>query len=261
MTWATLSGFRRRGVKPGPGESPGHGLRAAGSGTARTDLETKLTRCHDEPMRVDHVSYACRPEGLAATTEGIADQLGIEPVKGGVHPRFGTRNMILPLTNHQYVEVVEVLEHPAAEKAPFGQAVRARSQAGGGWMGWVVEVDDLAPFEDRLGRRAVPGHRVFPDGRCLEWHQIGVKGLMADPQLPFMVHFDSDPEMHPSQARLTDVGLAGMCIAGAPERVTEWLGAPVERALDQLSVDWRYPAGTPGLLSVSFATPDGLVTI
>lgn len=212
-------------------------------------------------MRVDHVSYACRPEGLETTTERIADQLGIEPVKGGVHPRFGTRNMILPLTNHQYVEVVEVLQHPAAEKAPFGQAVRARSAAGGGWLGWVVEVEDLAPFEQRLGRRSVPGHRVFPDGRCLEWHQIGVKGLIADPQLPFMIHFDSAPEMHPSQARITDVGLAGMTIAGAPERVAEWLGAPVETALEDLEVDWRYPDGTLGVLSVSFSTPDGAVTI
>lgn len=212
-------------------------------------------------MRVDHVSYASRPEGLAATTEAIADQLGIEPVKGGVHPRFGTRNMILPLTNRQYVEVVEVLEHPAAEKAPFGQAVRARSEAGGGWLGWVVEVEDLSPFEQRLGRRAVPGQRVFPDGRCLEWHQIGVKGLIADPQLPFMVHFDSGPEMHPSQARITDVALEGMSIAGSRERVTEWLGAPVETALDDLSVEWRYPDGTPGVLAVSFTTPDGRVTI
>ena len=67
--------------------------------------------------------------------------------------------------------------------------------------------------------------------------------------------------MHPSQARITDVGLAGMCIAGAPERVTEWLGAPVETALQDVEVEWRYPDGTPGLLSVTFTTPDGPVTI
>ncbi|MDN5700116.1 MAG: VOC family protein, partial [Kocuria sp.] len=166
-------------------------------------------------MKLDHVSFAAQSDGLEATTERIADQLGIEPVKGGIHPRFGTRNMILPLTGHQYVEVVEVLEHPAADKAPFGQAVRARSEAGGGWLGWVVEVQDLTPYEDKLGRPSVPGFRLFPDGRQLEWRQIGVKGLIADPQLPFMVRFESEPEMHPSQARITDVQLAGMDIAGS----------------------------------------------
>jgi len=43
--------------------------------------------------------------------------------------------------------------------------------------------------------------------------------------------------------------------------VTEWLGAPVETALEGLEVTWSYPDGTPGLLAVTFSTPDGLVTI
>ena len=73
---------------------------------------------------------------------------------GGVHPRFGTRNSILPLTEGTYLEVVEVLDHPASDKAPFGQAVRARSELGGGWLGWAVAVDDIAPHE------AAPGPRV-----------------------------------------------------------------------------------------------------
>ena len=34
--------------------------------------------------------------------------------------------------------VVEVLDHPASDKAPFGQAVRARSADGGGWLGWFM---------------------------------------------------------------------------------------------------------------------------
>ena len=116
-------------------------------------------------MRFDHVSYAVEPDGLAATSERISKALGIDAVKGGVHPRFGTRNMIFPLTDHHYLEVVEVLNHPASDKAPFGQAVRARSEAGGGWMGWCVEVDDLTPFEERLGRHAVPGTASSRTGR------------------------------------------------------------------------------------------------
>ena len=107
----------------------------------------------------------------------------------------------------------------------------------------------------------MPGGRLFPDGRQLEWHQIGVKGLISDPQLPFMVHFDSEDEMHPSQARITDVRLSGMEIAGSPDRVTEWLGGPVEDVLGSLDVTWCAPNGTPGVMAVSFDTPDGTVTI
>src|SRR5512133_1305346 len=135
-------------------------------------------------MRVDHVSYAAEHDGLRATAERLSELIGVPPVDGGVHPRFGTRNVILPLANDNYLEVVEVLDHPASDKAPFGQAVRARSEAGGGWLGWVVAVDDIRPAEDRLGRAAVNGNRKFPDGRELVWKQIGILGLIADPQVP-----------------------------------------------------------------------------
>ena len=134
--------------------------------------------------------------------------------------------MIIPLAGHKYLEVVEVLNHPASDKAPFGQAVRARSEAGGGWMGWCVEVDDLAPFEERLGRAAVNGNRKFPDGRELVWKQIGILGLIADPQVPYMLKWEGDPELHPSNAYASNVKMSALTIAGSAERVTEWLGEP-----------------------------------
>ncbi|MHA7281034.1 VOC family protein [Arthrobacter sp. MDT2-2] len=213
-------------------------------------------------MRLDHVSYACEPNGLAATADRIAANLGMDPVKGGVHPRFGTRNMIFPLVNGQYLEVVEVLDHPASTKAPFGQAVRARSEAGGGWMGWCVAVDDLTPFEERLGRSAVPGNRKFPDGQELTWQQIGIKGLIADPQVPYLLRWDEGSEaLHPSQARPASVKLSCLTIAGSSERVTEWLGTDVEETLDGVKVQWIAPNGTPGIMSVTFETADGRIEI
>ncbi len=210
---------------------------------------------------MDHVSYACEPDGLAATTERIASALGVHAVRGGVHPRFGTRNMIIPLTDRHYVEVVEVLDHPASDKAPFGQAVRARSDVGGGWMGWCVEVDDLAIFEERLGRSAVPGNRKFPDGRELVWQQIGIKGLIADPQVPYLLKWEGDAGLHPSQAAASTARLAKLTIAGSAERVTEWLGECVEKPLEDVAVEWLAPHGTPGILSVTFETPQGFVTV
>src|SRR6476646_9190170 len=82
-------------------------------------------------MRLDHLSYAAGPDGLASTAQRIGGLLGRDFIDGGVHPRFGTRNMIMPLADGTYIEIVEVLDHPASDKAPFGQAVRARSVAVG----------------------------------------------------------------------------------------------------------------------------------
>jgi hypothetical protein len=212
-------------------------------------------------MRLDHIVFAAGPDGLAGTAARLSALLGEDFVDGGVHPRFGTRNRILPLTDGTYLELVEVLDHPASDKAPFGQAVRARSELGGGWMGWVVAVDDIAPIEQRLGREAVKGNRHRPDGTELLWKQLGVKGLQSDPQLPFFIQWETSPDLHPSTGASGNISLASLEIAGDPARVTEWLGAPVEQPLEDVKVDWVAPNGTPGIVAVAFQTPNGLVRL
>ncbi len=212
-------------------------------------------------MRFDHVSYAAEPDGLAATTERISKVLGIEAVKGGVHPRFGTRNTIFPLTDRHYLEGVEVLDHPASDKAPFGQAVRARSELGGGWLGWAVSVTDIAPIEKRLGRESVQGNRHRPDGYELRWRQIGVKGLQSDPQLPFFLHWECPAEQHPSAGATGNLTLCSLEIAGDPQRVSDWLGNSVEGPLEDVKVEWVAAHGTPGIVAAQFLTPNGLVRI
>ncbi len=205
-------------------------------------------------MHVDHMIFASGPEGIKADAERLSNLLGVDYKDGGFHPRFGTRNHIIPLADARYVEVVEVLDHPAADKAPFGQAVRARSEMGGGWLGWAVSVDDISPFEERLARSAVPGTRQFPDGRRLEWRQLGVKGLMTDPQLPFFVQWVSEELLRPS-ALTSDVSLTSVRISGSADRLSEWLGEPVEQDLDGVILDLVAPNGHPGIISAVFHSP------
>ena len=213
-------------------------------------------------MHLDHLSFAVGPDGLAGTTERLSGLLGESFVDGGIHPRFGTRNRVLPLTDGQYLEVVEVLDHPASDKAPFGQAVRARSEAGGGWLGWVVSVDDIGPVEKRLEREAVQGNRHRPDGVELRWKQLGVKGLQSDPQLPFFVQWETPASEHPSQ--------------GADRQACRWRRSrspvtptgcrpgsdtPYEHRIGTFEVEWVAPNGTPGIVAATFATPNGPVRI
>ena len=212
-------------------------------------------------MHLDHVTFAVGPDGLAATTAKLGEQLGAEFLDGGVHPRFGTRNMILPLTNRQYLEVVEVLDHPASDKAAFGQAVRERSELGGGWMGWCIAVDDLGEVERRIGRHAVPGNRHRPDGFNLEWHQIGTSSMRADPQLPYVTRWDIPAEEHPSQMAPSNISLIALDIAGAPQRVADWLGETAVDVLEQIDVNWTAPNALPGIIAATFATPTGVVRL
>lgn len=211
-------------------------------------------------MHVDHLIFAAGPDGLKADAARLAETLGAEFKDGGFHPRFGTRNHIIPLADSRYIEVVEVLDHPAADKAPFGQAVRARSNMGGGWMAWVVSVDDITPIEERLERAAVPGSRLFPDGRRLEWKQIGIKGLIADPQLPYFVQWESDADVRPSALK-GEVKVTGLEISGSADRLGEWLDHEISDNLDGIEFHLVAPNGMPGINRVQFESPSQGVVI
>jgi hypothetical protein len=212
-------------------------------------------------MRLDHLSYAAGPEGLAACVQRLGARLGAGFTDGGLHPSFGTRNFVLPLADGCYLEAVEALDHPAADRAPFGRAVRARSAAGGGWLGWAVRVDDIGPVEARLGRSAADGHRVRPDGFDLRWRQIGVNDTFADPQLPFFVRWMTDEQHHPSAGGST-VRLQRLEIAGDEQTVDDYLGTSARQPLDGIDVDWLGPLDDEtGVAAAVFDTAFGAVRI
>ncbi len=214
-------------------------------------------------MRLDHLSYAAGPEGLASCVQRIGAQLGAGFTDGGLHPRFGTRNFVLPLAGGVYLEIVEALDHPAVEAAPFGRAVKARSQAGGGWLSWVVGVTDLAAVEQRLGRTAAPGHRRRPDGVDLRWKQIGINDTANDPQLPWFIHWESEKSEHPATPG-AKVRLERLDIAGNRDTVVGFLGDEAVQALDDLKVRWlpvEDNDGESGVVAAHFTTPRGVVVL
>ncbi len=210
-------------------------------------------------MRLDHISYACTTAEVADVVQRIGSDLGASFQDGGRHPSFGTRNFILPVADGCYLEVVSALDHPAADKAPFGRAVAQRASDGGGWMSWVVAVDDISSVEERLGREARAGHRIRPDGVDLNWKQLGVLEVLEDPQLPFFVEWSCTETEHPSTGGGA-VAIERIEMSGDPEAISAYLGCGDELPLDGIEVDW-VEADEPGIVAVWFSTPHGSVRI
>lgn len=210
-------------------------------------------------MRLDHVSYAVSNAELADTVQRLGSALHSGFHDGGRHPRFGTRNFVLPIGDGTYIEVVSALDHPAVDQAPFGQAVKQRAEDGGGWLGWVVSADDLAPIEQRLGRPAVDGHRVRPDGLDLRWRQVGVRDLIADPQLPFFIQWETPAQERPS-AGGAGMELQALEICGDQSTIEQWLGGPVGQVLEGVHVLW-VDGDEPGLVAVHVGTAHGVVRL
>ncbi len=214
-------------------------------------------------MRLDHVSYVTSHDQLADTVQRLGSRLGSAFVDGGVHPRFGTRNFTLPLQNGHYIEVVCPLDHPASDASPFGKAVSRRAAEGGGWLTWVVAVDDVASIETRLGRQAVDGHRTKPDGTDIRWKQIGVLGTLEDRQLPFFIEWIENH--HPSTDGKAVATIVKIEIAGDEETISNWLGSGTAQALgDNVEVIWISPSendGENGIVAVHLMTPTGVVRL
>ena len=214
-------------------------------------------------MRLDHVSYVTSHDQLADTVQRLGSRLGSAFVDGGVHPRFGTRNFTLPLQNGHYIEVVCPLDHPASDSSPFGKAVSRRAAEGGGWLTWVVAVDDVSAIETRLGRPAVDGHRTKPDGTDIRWKQIGVLGTLKDRQLPFFIEWIENH--HPSTDGKAVATIVKVEIAGDEATITNYLGSDTAKALgDNVEVVWLSPAdndGENGIVAVHFNTPSGVVRL
>lgn len=204
-------------------------------------------------MRLDHVSYAVYPQEFADTVQRLGALLGSTFVDGGKHPSFGTRNFILPVSGGMYVEVVTTLDHPATEQSNFAKAVKHRYEQGGGWLSWVIAVDDISGVEEKLGRNAVDGRRRRPDGFDLQWKQIGVMDVIADPELPFFIQWLSDASEHPSR-NSSNLAISSLRLSGSQTTLDSYLGEDI--SLDGIDIQWDNDDES-GLTSVTFVLPNG----
>ena len=213
------------------------------------------------PMRLDHVSYVAPHHQVVDVVQRIGSLLSSTFLDGGIHPRFGTRNFVMPLLNKTYLEVVCPLEHPATDETPFGKAVKKRAEMGGGWLSWVLSTNEIDKLESRFGRKAVEGHRRKPDGIELLWKQIGVLGTLEDSQLPFFVEWQTN--LHPSSDGHASASIDKIEIIGSSEKVTTWVGFPLQEFLGNVGVTFKSASSQElnGILSVEFRTRNGIIKI
>ncbi len=214
-------------------------------------------------MHLDHISYVTSHEQLADTVQRLGSRIGGTFIDGGIHPRFGTRNFVLPLANGQYLEVVCPLDHPASDSSPFGAAVSRRSLEGGGWLSWVFALEDIRVIERRLSRSAILGHRVKPNGQELEWMQIGVLATIEDRQLPFFIEWKS--AHHPSGDGIPNASIARIEMAGNKAEIENWIDNKIEDVVGpDIEIIWLEEPSLdlePGIVAVHLETPSGLIRL
>jgi len=211
-------------------------------------------------MRLDHVSYVASHDQISDVVQRIGSQIGTAFVDGGIHPQFGTRNFTAPLLNGQYIEVVCALDHPAAEKTPFGQAVTKKAGEGGGWLTWVYNIENIKVVEAAFGRGSIEGHRRRPDGNELKWKQLGVAEIATDNSLPFFIQWLSGD--HPSQNGEPASKIKNIEINGDSNgAIWQTLSSKYGENTPIIWVNESPEDFDKGIVSVSFSTPSGIVRV
>ena len=195
-------------------------------------------------MRLDHISYVASHDQISDVVNRIGSQIGTAFIDGGIHPKFGTRNFTAPLLNGQYIEVVCPLDHPATDATSFGQAVKKKAEAGGGWLTWVFSSSDLASVEEKFGRKAADGSRTRPDGSELKWKQIGVKEIIGSGELPFFIQWLT--ENHPSKDGNSVAKISKLVIADDEKLADSWFQDEIKSALTGVEIEWVKPESNEG---------------
>ena len=213
-------------------------------------------------MRLDHVSYVASHDQISDVVNRIGSQIGTAFIDGGIHPKFGTRNFTAPLLNGQYIEVVCPLDHPATDATPFGQAVKQKAEAGGGWLTWVFSSNELSKVEEKFGRKAADGYRTRPDGSELKWKQIGVREIMGAGELPFFIQWLT--ENHPSKDGNSVAKISKIIIADDEKLADSWFKEDILSSLGEVKIEWVDPStydDQSGIVAIQVLTPNGIVLL
>lgn len=214
-------------------------------------------------MRLGHVLNESSHDQLADTVHCLGAPLGSGYVDDGIYPRFSTSNFTLPLQNGHYTEVFCPLVHPSSDSTPFGKTVSQRAAEGGGWLKWVVTVNDVSKIENYLGCAAVDGQRTNPDGKDLAWKQIGVLGTIEDKQLPFFIEWFSFD--HPSTYGTAIAKIVKVEIAGDELNIEEWFGSELRAAIgSDVEVEWISADANDSdsrIIAIHVMTPSSVVRL
>lgn len=119
--------------------------------------------------QVDHVIL-----GVSDLERGIAqfvERTGVQPIRGGLHPHYGTHNALIATGPAQYIEILAPA--PGATLVAFLEPLRLMESLTP--IAWVVQTADVTHAAQWLAANdfpmipPTPGTRAQPDGGTLTW--------------------------------------------------------------------------------------------
>ncbi len=181
-------------------------------------------------MNIDHIIFAV-PE-LESGMDEIESLLGVRPMIGGRHPKYGTHNALLSLGTDTYFEIIAPdPELPAPEN---GRLFDASGTGQSRLATWVLRSDSIEEQSAKVVSTGVPlgplesGSRESPDGTVLSWRLTNPYATPFDGAIPFLIDWGNTP--HPAGTTPRGCELVGL-------RIEHPKTDEVREALSVLGVD------------------------
>lgn len=149
-------------------------------------------------MRIDHLVWY-----NADLTQGyryFSDKMDCDPLYGGQHPGEATANAVMALGPSTYLEILGL----DVKQSGAGLDPEVRGLQGSGLFHWAVGGVDLARISALAARGGleggaiVPGGRITPDGKRLEWECWGLHNHAFGSLIPFFINWQNSE--HPAVA-------------------------------------------------------------
>ena len=203
--------------------------------------------------RIDHVIVGVR--SLEEAAARFLDEYGLEAQPGGRHGDAGTANMIVPVGDGQFLELLGITD--PSSRHPMVRWLGPLIAGGDRLVTVAVEVDDLEATAERLQEPMFPVERIGDDGRSVKWRLTGMLSAMTDAVLPFFLEIVDGEEWctgwRPPRHRVDVHGIAAVEFGGDK--------AAVLARLDDDQLPIAVVPGRPGVLSVAIRTRDADLSI
>ncbi len=198
---------------------------------------------------VDHLVYAT-PD-LDTSVEELADRLGTDPVPGGAHPGWGTRNALIGLGTGVYLEIIgpDPGQPDPEHSRPFliDDLTEARL------VTWAYRHPDPESLRGTLELGPVRSmSRNRPDGDTLHWRLSDPMALPDGGVVPFVIDWGSTP--HPSTTLPNECQLLEL-IVGHPDPLT------IRPVLDAIVSGISIVAAPEPGISARLRTPNGEIDL
>ena len=198
--------------------------------------------------RIDHVIVGVH--SLEEASKRFLDDYGLEAQPGGRHGDAGTANMIVPIGDGQFLELLAITD--PGSRHPIVGWLGSLLAEGDRLVTVAIEADDLEATAARLAEPVFPVERIGDDGRSVSWRLTGMLSAMTDATLPFFLEVVDGREWctgwRPPRHRVEPRGISGVEFGAEPDELRARLGGDHDLPITAV------PGGRPGVCSVRIRT-------